>query len=112
MKKKPPEIVQKDARANLMLLANTYGKALGLPRSTVSKRCYGNSEFLDKYSQRKQWISLESYDRVLDFFIKNWPEEARWPLLYSIRFPRNGKNTGENFGHRYTGSANRINEAA
>jgi hypothetical protein len=77
-------MLENTARQNLLAIAAAYGRAEKLSLSQVSKRCYGNAGFLDKFRKGEQTVSLEKMDEMLRWFSVNWPAEVRVPFLPAL----------------------------
>lgn len=71
-------------RDNLKAIAQAYGKATGQSVTAISKEFYGNSAFLPKFFSGTQSISIDKYDNMIGLFLRDWPEDAKWPILRVI----------------------------
>ena len=52
-------------RGNVLKIAAVYADATGLSLSQVSKRAYGNAEFLELYKNKGQSLSVKKLGAVL-----------------------------------------------
>ena len=75
-------------RKNLLEIARAYAKAQKLPLSAVSRKTYGNSNFLEEYAKAKITLSADKASEMLDWFRDHWPDNARWPILPVIQMGR------------------------
>jgi hypothetical protein len=75
-------------RDNLLLIADTYAKATGLPLDKVSKRFYGQNNFLSGFKKGNQSITLRKFDELVDKFRKDWPADTPWPHLRAVIIER------------------------
>ena len=66
------------ATDSLLLLARTYGEHLQLELSQVSWRALGDSKKLDAIEGGAD-LSTRRFERAVQWFADNWPEEAVWP---------------------------------
>ena len=71
-------------RGNVLKIAAVYADATGLSLSQVSKRAYGNAEFLELSKNKGQSLSVKKLGAVLKWFRQNWPKTADWPFLPAI----------------------------
>ena len=78
-------------RANLLMLADSYARNLGIKLSTVSTRLYGDSRFFDNLAKmadagnvagKHVSFMVDKYDEIVDKFCAIWPETAIFPDLY------------------------------
>jgi hypothetical protein len=67
-----------DGRTTLLTLANIFGHALGLPRTTVSWRLFEDTNKLDAIASGKD-LYLGRYERALQYLSENWPAGCAWP---------------------------------
>jgi hypothetical protein len=77
-------MISEICRDNLLALADSYASAERVPFSTVSKRFYGNTNFLRRFQNREVSISIDKFDEVIERFIAKWPPDAEWPLLRNV----------------------------
>lgn len=71
-------------RENLLAIAKAYGRAEKASMSTVSKRAYGHSRFLEEFAAGRKSISVQKCDEVLEWFRANWPEDTPWPMVRPV----------------------------
>ena len=64
--------------ATLLLLADVYGKALDIPRKTVSHRVFADSKKLQALHDGAD-IVTGRFNASMQWFSDNWPEGAEWP---------------------------------
>ncbi|MDF1606981.1 hypothetical protein PZ897_02195 [Hoeflea sp. YIM 152468] len=64
--------------ASLLLLAEVYGNALGIPRKTVSSRVFSDSKKLQGLHDGAD-IVTGRFNAAVMWFSANWPDGAEWP---------------------------------
>jgi len=77
---KTPTIAQV-LRENLRAIVGAYRAATRASLSAVSKRFYGNANFLQLFFAREHSVSLDKYDAFVDAIRAEWPSGAEWPYL-------------------------------
>lgn len=68
-------------RENIRAIVAAYRAATGVTVGTVSKKFYGNADFLPLFFRREHSISIDKADAFIDAIRAAWPEEAEWPHL-------------------------------
>jgi hypothetical protein len=63
---------------HLLRVADLYGSALSLERSTVSWRIFGDTKKLPAIHAGAD-IQVKRLERAMQFLSDNWPEGAEWP---------------------------------
>lgn len=63
---------------NLLRLADNYGAARGLRRSTVFRHVCNNPR-LARQLERGENFRVGSYDEIVQSFSDQWPSGAEWP---------------------------------
>ena len=81
-------MLEERARQNLMMIVAAYRKATGVSLGAVSRRFYGNAEFLGQYQRGNGSITLRAMDKMLGKLRAEWPEKAVWPLTRAIMMGR------------------------
>lgn len=71
-------------RQNLRKIVAAYKSATGLSTPQVSKRFYGNADFLDAFFSGDQSVSLNKLDSVLTRLAAEWPQGAEWPYCRAV----------------------------
>ena len=66
-------------REKILRLADLYGEALGLERTTVSWRLFQDTNKLDALASGRD-LFLGRYESAMLFFSRNWPAHLDWPL--------------------------------
>lgn len=74
-------MISKTVKANLLAIVAAYRKATGATVPEVSKKFYGNTNFLDEFRDGEHSISLKKLDGMVAKFREEWPEGAEWPYL-------------------------------
>lgn len=67
-----------NAIAQLLRLADEYGRATGLDVTTVSWRLFGDSKKLTAIIGGAD-IQVRRLERVVSWLSANWPDSAEWP---------------------------------
>ena len=62
----------------ILLLANEYGRSLGVGPHTVSWRVFGDSKKLSAMINGAD-IQVKRAEAAIRWFSDNWPEGAEWP---------------------------------
>lgn len=62
----------------LLVVARAYANATGLELSTVSWRVFGDTKKLPAIEAGAD-IQVRRYEKAIQWFSENWPEDARWP---------------------------------
>lgn len=70
------------ALEQIIELSKAYGSALEVENSTVSWRVFGDSKKLDAIIAGAD-LQVTRYERALQWFSDNWPEDAAWPTEIS-----------------------------
>lgn len=65
-------------REQILKLAEIYGSALGIERTTVSWRLFQDTNKLDAIVGGRD-LYLGRYERAMRFFADNWPAQVAWP---------------------------------
>jgi len=68
-------------RDNLIAIAEAYGKATGKTLAQVSKKFYGNTDFLSDLKRDETTITLKKLDELIKAFKESWPDNADWPFF-------------------------------
>lgn len=74
-------MIARACRENLLAIAVAYARAMGVTLEHVSKKFYGNRDFLRDFRQRDVSMSLDKFDEMIAAFSKAWPPGVRWPLM-------------------------------
>jgi hypothetical protein len=67
-----------DSIPALILVAEVYGQAAGLERTTVSWRLFGDSKKLDALINGSD-IQTRRFEAALRWLSDNWPQSVEWP---------------------------------
>lgn len=62
----------------ILSLAATYAKSLGVEQSTVSWRAFGDTKKLKALTAGAD-IQVKRWELTLQWFSDNWPEGTDWP---------------------------------
>jgi hypothetical protein len=62
----------------LLTIARVYGEAEGIKPTTVSSRVFADSKKLGAIMAGGD-INVGRYERAMQWFSDNWPENAVWP---------------------------------
>ena len=62
----------------------SYGKATGKTLDQVSKKFYGNTDFLGKLKHGKTTVTAKNLDKMVEKFMRCWPENAERPSLRAL----------------------------
>ncbi|WP_426238141.1 hypothetical protein [Pararhizobium sp. DWP1-1-3] len=79
--------MEKVLRQSLLNTAAVYARASGCAISTVSRRVKNNAAFFKDIGDPTKSFTARTYDEVMRWFAKNWPEgkERPFELLKWIR---------------------------
>ena len=72
----------------LLSVADAFGEAKNLARSSVSKMVFGDGKTLDAISRGAD-MTIGRHARAMLFFSENWPEQTPWPQ--NVERPSRGK---------------------
>lgn len=67
---------------HLLSLSERYCAAERLSESTVGRLCAADGRFFSRIREG-QTFTAKKYDKVVDWFDKNWPDGATWPTAVS-----------------------------
>jgi len=81
-------MIEQIVRENLKLIVDAYSVATNKPLSRISRRFYGNTEFLDAFFAGTHSISLNKLDELLDKLREEWPPGVVWPACRPVVMPR------------------------
>ena len=76
------------ARNYLLAVAKAYGKATGLTLGAVSRKFYGNSDFLVRMARSGATTTFSKYSDILAKMSASWPAGAEWPDPVSLQLRR------------------------
>ena len=79
--------MEKVLRQSLLNTATVYAEASGCAISTVSRRVKNNAAFFKDIADPSKSFTARTYDDVMRWFARNWPEgkERPFELLMWIR---------------------------
>lgn len=77
-----------DIRKNLFTLVDAYMKATGESEQTVSRRFYGNANFLTSVRAGTSSVTIDRLDKLVSELRAKWPANKPWPYLRPVSFPR------------------------
>lgn len=81
-------MISKTVRENVLTLVKVYRKATGKSESQVSKKFYGNADFLAQLRSGEHSISVKKLEEMVEAFDEAWPEGTPWPALRPISMRR------------------------
>lgn len=84
----PAYMIAKTCRDNLHALATAYARATGASLKQISKKFYGNRDFLGDFRRGEGTISIDKFDRVVEAFKAEWPANTDWPLMQAAVISR------------------------
>lgn len=71
--------MEKQLRDHLLALASQYVAFTGCGFSTLARRCRNDSGFFDRLQQIDKSFTVRTFDEVVAWFSKNWPDGCEWP---------------------------------
>lgn len=71
----------KSARENIRTLATLYASANGMSLEAVSRKIYGNVQFIPRFLKDDRSVSVHIADKLIERFSENWPRGVPWPPL-------------------------------
>lgn len=78
--------VEPQGRANILRLADAFCKATGYTIGTASRRAHSDAKFLENLRARKVSVTFRVHDKIVRWFVDNWPEEADFPRLDDLTY--------------------------
>ena len=63
---------------DLVTLGTAYAAHKGYTLSTVSTYAAQSGSFLGRL-QAGKWCHINTYNRALNWFVENWPDDLQWP---------------------------------
>jgi len=81
-------VMEENIRDNLTDMAEAYCRIKGITMTTLSKNCYGHRNFLKEFSSGQRSITVGNLQKVIYWFDRNWPPDARWPAMRPIYMKR------------------------
>lgn len=80
-----------DQKAQILTLADTYGRHLKLSHWAVSMRAVKRGDFFDRWMKNPSaGCTMRTGERLVKWFSDNWPEDLEWPA--DIARPKQSKN--------------------
>lgn len=76
--------ITKVLRANLRAIVAAYRAAEKVSLATVSKRYYGNADFLARFFAGEHSISVDKLDGMITAIRAEWPKGAEWPYCQAV----------------------------
>lgn len=66
------------ARSNLLAVATAFAEAEGVSLASIGQRALKDNTFFSRVASGSNF-TVETYDRVVKWLSKNWPEGLLWP---------------------------------
>jgi hypothetical protein len=63
---------------NLELLLAAYRQHVDRATATIARQCAGDGDFFARL-KRGGGLTVRTYDRVVAWFARHWPDDAVWP---------------------------------
>ncbi|PSJ55789.1 hypothetical protein C7I85_26235 [Mesorhizobium soli] len=86
--------MENDLRRILLETASACASAQGCAVSTIARRCRNDSKFFSRIADTGQSFTVRTYDEVMDWFMKNWPDGKDRPvelLRWAAEYVRTSK---------------------
>jgi hypothetical protein len=72
--------MEHDLRRILIETASAFALASDCAVSTVARRCKNDSAFFERLKDTSKSFTVRTYDEVMDWFMKNWPDGKDRPV--------------------------------
>jgi hypothetical protein len=66
-------------RTHLLDLTRAFGEATKASPATIGKRALNDNTVLARIAAGDMGFNIRTYDRLVRWFARNWPEDTDWP---------------------------------
>ena len=66
---------------HLKTLADRFLGATGLKLTTIGRLAAGDWRFFRNLDDEAKGFNIKTYDRIVQWFSDNWPDQIEWPVL-------------------------------
>lgn len=71
--------MEQELANHLLSLSERFCASRGLAETTVGRLCAADGKFLVGIRRGERTFTAKKYDEVIDWFARNWPDDASWP---------------------------------
>lgn len=86
--------MEQKLRSDLISVADRFSEATGYSRGQISKYALADNTFFDRLDSGAGF-TIRTYDRLVAWCHKNWPEGVRWPKEVAAPEPTKRKRRGK-----------------
>ena len=83
--------MEHELRQHLFVLADAFAASTGRTRATIGKNALNDNTFFARI-ERGDGFNVRTFDRTLQWFSDNWPDDLDWPKGIARPAPTQSEN--------------------